>query len=84
MLRRFGANVATDGSRITVSGPQPLAGTEVVVPGYVSSAAFWLVAGAITPGSDVTVRNVGTSPCTGVLRERIIRARGYDRYRPSK
>ncbi|MGB3136561.1 MAG: 3-phosphoshikimate 1-carboxyvinyltransferase, partial [Nodosilinea sp.] len=40
----------------------------VVVPGDISSAAFWLVAGAITPGSDLVVENVGINPTrTGIL-----------------
>jgi 3-phosphoshikimate 1-carboxyvinyltransferase len=40
----------------------------VVVPGDISSAAFWLVAGAITPGAELTVQNVGLNPSrTGVL-----------------
>jgi 3-phosphoshikimate 1-carboxyvinyltransferase len=40
----------------------------VIVPGDISSAAFWLVAGAITPGADLTVENVGLNPSrTGIL-----------------
>ncbi|MEY3464161.1 MAG: 3-phosphoshikimate 1-carboxyvinyltransferase, partial [Cyanobacteriota bacterium] len=38
------------------------------MPGDISSAAFWLVAGAITPGSDLTIENVGLNPSrTGIL-----------------
>ena len=45
-----------------------LQGQEVVVPGDISSAAFWLVAGAITPGAELTVENVGLNPSrTGIL-----------------
>jgi 3-phosphoshikimate 1-carboxyvinyltransferase len=40
----------------------------VTVPGDISSAAFWLVAGAITPGADLVVENVGLNPSrTGIL-----------------
>jgi 3-phosphoshikimate 1-carboxyvinyltransferase len=40
----------------------------VVVPGDISSAAFWLVAGALTPGADLRVENVGLNPSrTGIL-----------------
>jgi 3-phosphoshikimate 1-carboxyvinyltransferase len=40
----------------------------VVVPGDISSAAFWLVAAAITPGAELTVENVGLNPSrTGIL-----------------
>jgi 3-phosphoshikimate 1-carboxyvinyltransferase len=43
-------------------------GQTVVVPGDISSAAFWLVAAAITPGSDLVVENVGINPTrTGIL-----------------
>lgn len=59
MLRQFGAEVetATDGLTITVQ-PQPkLRGQSVVVPSDISSAAFFLVAGAITPNSAITLTN---------------------------
>ncbi len=67
MLRQFGANLSREPQpggevRVTLAGPQGLRGASVDVPGDISSAAFWLVAGAIVPGSDVTVRNVGTNP----------------------
>jgi 3-phosphoshikimate 1-carboxyvinyltransferase len=40
----------------------------VIVPGDISSAAFWLVAAAIVPGSDLTIENVGINPTrTGIL-----------------
>ena len=58
MLRAFGAEVAVDGLRVTVTGNADLAGQEVVVPGDPSSAAFLAVAAAITPGSDLTIENV--------------------------
>ncbi|MGB3201067.1 MAG: 3-phosphoshikimate 1-carboxyvinyltransferase, partial [Nodosilinea sp.] len=45
-----------------------LSGQTIVVPGDISSAAFWLVAGAITPGADLVVENVGINPTrTGIL-----------------
>jgi 3-phosphoshikimate 1-carboxyvinyltransferase len=70
MLRAFGAEVAVDPEThsATVTGPASLRGQTVVVPGDISSAAFWLVAGAIVPGSDLTIENVGVNPSrTGVL-----------------
>ncbi|MBE9181148.1 3-phosphoshikimate 1-carboxyvinyltransferase [Oculatella sp. LEGE 06141] len=70
MLRAFGAEVAVDPDTCsaTVTGPATLTGQTVVVPGDISSAAFWLVAGAIVPGSEVVVENVGVNPTrTGVL-----------------
>jgi 3-phosphoshikimate 1-carboxyvinyltransferase len=70
MLRAFGADIAVDADScsVTVRGPATLTGQTVVVPGDISSAAFWLVAGAITPGSDLVVENVGINPTrTGIL-----------------
>ncbi|MGA7938050.1 MAG: 3-phosphoshikimate 1-carboxyvinyltransferase, partial [Kovacikia sp.] len=70
MLKAFGAEIMVDPEThsVTVTGPAKLQGQAVVVPGDISSAAFWLVAGAIVPGSDLTVQNVGINPTrTGVL-----------------
>lgn len=70
MLRAFGADLVIDPEihRVTITGPAKLQGQTVVVPGDISSAAFWLVAGAIVPGSDLTVENVGVNPTrTGIL-----------------
>jgi 3-phosphoshikimate 1-carboxyvinyltransferase len=71
MLRAFGASLVVDGPGNTCVTVQPgaaLQGQSVVVPGDISSAAFWLVAGAITPGADLTVENVGLNPSrTGIL-----------------
>jgi 3-phosphoshikimate 1-carboxyvinyltransferase len=71
MLRAFGASLSVGGSgntEVTVTPGSRLRGQEVVVPGDISSAAFWLVAGAITPGADLTVENVGLNPSrTGIL-----------------
>lgn len=70
MLRAFGAEVTVDPETCsaTVHGPAQLTGQTVIVPGDISSAAFWLVAGAITPGSELVVENVGINPTrTGIL-----------------
>jgi 3-phosphoshikimate 1-carboxyvinyltransferase len=71
MLRAFGANLVGGGSggtEVTLTPGPSLRGQEVVVPGDISSAAFWLVAGAITPGADLTIENVGLNPSrTGIL-----------------
>lgn len=70
MLKAFGANVSVDpdSCSVTVTGGAKLMGQTVIVPGDISSAAFWLVAGAIVPGSDLLVENVGVNPTrTGVL-----------------
>jgi 3-phosphoshikimate 1-carboxyvinyltransferase len=70
MLKAFGAEIAVDleTCSATVTGGSTLQGQRVIVPGDISSAAFWLVAGAIVPGSDLTILNVGVNPTrTGIL-----------------
>jgi 3-phosphoshikimate 1-carboxyvinyltransferase len=70
MLRAFGAEVSVDPSTnsVTITGKPQLKGQIVVVPGDISSAAFWLVAGAIVPDSELLVTNVGVNPTrTGIL-----------------
>lgn len=70
MLKAFGANITVepDTFSVIVQGPAQLQGQHVVVPGDISSAAFWLVAAAIVPGSELVVENVGVNPTrTGIL-----------------
>lgn len=79
MLRAFGAEVLVDPETCsaTVVGPAQLQGQRVVVPGDISSAAFWLVAGAIVPDSDLVIENVGINPTrTGILD--VLQAMGAD------
>ena len=75
MLLQFGGDLSVDGKKITVQGPQKLSGQTVVVPGDISSAAFWLVAGLIVPNSRVVLKNVGINETrTGIID--VIRAMG--------
>ena len=68
MLLEMGANLERDQNEIRLRGPCELDGREWRVPGDISSAAFWLVAAAIVPGSEVLVRDVGVNPTrSGVL-----------------
>jgi len=71
MLKAFGADLEVGGEmgrHIMVRPGASLTGQHVIVPGDISSAAFWLVAGALVPGSKITVENVGLNPTrTGVL-----------------
>ena len=70
MLKAFGAEIQVDPetNSVTVTGPAQLKGQDVVVPGDISSAAFWLVAAAIVPGSELVIENVGVNPTrTGIL-----------------
>jgi 3-phosphoshikimate 1-carboxyvinyltransferase len=61
-LRAFGATVQVSGNTIELAGGQTLHGGDFVVPGDISSAAFWLAAAAAVPGSDVEIHNVGLNP----------------------
>lgn len=59
MLRAFGANVVSDGVTCSITPPEALHGQDIIVPGDISSAAFFIVAGLITPDSEITIKNVG-------------------------
>lgn len=68
MLKAFGAKVTRKGTTVTIEGKQSLKGTSITVPGDISSAAFFLVAAAITPGSNLLLKNVGMNPTrTGII-----------------
>ena len=75
MLHQFGGHLSLEGKKITVQGPQKLTGQKVVVPGDISSAAFWLVSGLIVPNARVELKNVGINETrTGILD--VIRSMG--------
>lgn len=70
MLKAFGADLKTDleTKSVTITGGNPLQGQSVIVPGDISSAAFWLVAASIIPDSELTLKNVGINPTrTGIV-----------------
>ncbi len=68
MLRHFGADIEADGPHVKIRGGRELAGQEIVVPGDISSAAFFLVAGLIVPGSELLIKGVGVNPTrTGII-----------------
>ena len=72
MLRGFGATLTVESSKmgriISLTGEAALTPQSITVPGDPSSAAFWLVAATIVPGSDVVVANVGLNPTrTGLI-----------------
>lgn len=62
MARAFGAEIKVEGNSVTVEGGQRLCSMDVRVPGDISSAAFFLVAGAMVPGSELLIRDVGCNP----------------------
>lgn len=76
MLAAFGANIKIEGLTTSI-GPGPLTAQPITVPGDISSAAFFLVAGAIVPGSCLTISKVGLNPTrTGILD--VLREMGAD------
>jgi 3-phosphoshikimate 1-carboxyvinyltransferase len=75
MLRAFGVEVVQDGARVSVEGGAQLQATKVQVPGDISSAAFFFVAGALREDFQVRVLDVGVNPTrTGILD--VLRAMG--------
>lgn len=77
MIQHFGGKLEVDGLTIKVQGGRPLQGTNVEVPGDISSAAFFLVAGAIVPNSEIMLKNVGLNPTrTGIID--VMREMGAD------
>lgn len=68
MLRHFGAKVETFAEGVRLFGGTELSGREIIVPGDISSAAFFMVAALIVPHSELTIRGVGVNPTrTGVI-----------------
>jgi 3-phosphoshikimate 1-carboxyvinyltransferase len=77
MFAHFGADLQVIPGGVTIRGGRELTGGEIVVPGDISSAAFFLVAGLIVPGSELLIRNVGVNPTrTGIID--ILQAMGGD------
>lgn len=67
-IKAFGGTILVENNEIVVRGNQHLIGQCIIVPGDISSAAFWMVAAAITPRSEVKLLNVGLNPSrTGII-----------------
>lgn len=62
MLNAFGGSCTTLGTTATVTSDPVLTGQKIVVPGDISSAAYFLVAGLIAEDSEITIKNVGINP----------------------
>ena len=78
MLEAFGVKLKYDGTSITIKAPEKMvAPKELVVPGDISSAAFWLVAASIIPGSELLLKNVGINETrTGIID--VLKSMGAD------
>ena len=77
MLKHFACPVKQQDNRLCLSGGSSLCGVDVEVPGDFSSAAFFLVAACIVPGSEVLIRRVGVNPSRTAALD-ILRAMGAD------
>ncbi|QRR97772.1 3-phosphoshikimate 1-carboxyvinyltransferase [Streptococcus anginosus] len=68
MIKQFGGQIFINDKEIRIQGGQEFIGQNVVIPGDISSAAFWLVAGLIVPNSKIILENVGINETrTGIL-----------------
>ena len=69
MLNYFGADVTSRGTTASIHPNPVLEAREINVPGDISSAAYFIAAGLLTPGSEILIRNVGINPARdGILR----------------
>ena len=69
MLDLFGAEVTASGTTCTIQPARELHGAQVMVPGDISSAAYFIAAGLMVPGSELLIRNVGINPTRdGIIR----------------
>lgn len=69
MLSGFGADIKSEGLTATVVGGPKLVGQKIEVPGDISSAAYFIVAGLICPNADLLIKNVNTNPTrAGIIK----------------
>jgi 3-phosphoshikimate 1-carboxyvinyltransferase len=71
-LREFGADLRTTQRTITLTGRPHLTGRELMVPSDLSSAAFFIVAALLVPGSQLTIRGVGLNPTRSGLLDFLV------------
>lgn len=77
MLHFFGAQVHSEGTTASIQPSPALEGRFIQVPGDISSAAYFIAAALLIPGSEVLIRNVGVNPTRdGILR--VCQAMGAD------
>ena len=69
MLNYFGAEITSEGTTASIRPEPVLEGREIQVPGDISSAAYFIAAGLLTPGSEILLKNVGINPTrAGILK----------------
>ena len=75
MLKGFGADITSEGKTATVKPATELNAQHITVPGDISSAVYFVVAGLITPDSEITIKNVGLNPTRDGIIE-VVKAMG--------
>lgn len=69
MINGFGGKIVSEGTKATIYPGLELQGQKIEVPGDISSAAYFIAAGLITPDSEITIKNVGINPTRdGILK----------------
>jgi 3-phosphoshikimate 1-carboxyvinyltransferase len=69
MLNYFGASVTSTGTTATIQPEPELFGQKIIVPGDISSAAYFIAAGLLVPDSEILIKNVGINPTRdGILQ----------------
>ena len=69
MLNYFGAEITSEGTTASIRPVPVLEGRDIQVPGDISSAAYFIAAGLLTPGSEILLKNVGINPTrAGILK----------------
>lgn len=71
-LREFGASLTVSGKQIRIQGGQTLQGRTLAVPSDLSSAAFFLAAALLTPGSSLQIAGVGLNPTRTALLDFLV------------
>jgi len=71
-LRAFGAEVQQDGKQARIAGGQKLHAIDATIPGDISSAAFFLCAAALFPGSQLILRGLGVNPTRSYLLDLLV------------
>ncbi|MBU0478577.1 3-phosphoshikimate 1-carboxyvinyltransferase [bacterium] len=77
MLEYLGADLKVEGNKVSIKGRGHLVSKDIVIPGDISSAAFFIVATSCLKGSEIVIRNVGVNPTrTGIID--VMRRMGAD------
>jgi 3-phosphoshikimate 1-carboxyvinyltransferase len=77
MFEAFGADIRANGTTVTVRPASQLNAQKIIVPGDISSAAYFIVCGLITPHSCITIKNVGINPTRDGILD-VCKAMGAD------